>query len=396
MKYKFKLFGLYLPFFALIAVATVTMRSVALFTQFNFKSGYFTEKALISVADYLIIASVIFFFTYIFTARKDISLIPNFTSSATYIPTGLAGVAIAFLAVELFGRASKIYNEKSQFMLTLIMSITIVLAVLSIVHFVLTALIEEHSSTRRADFGICTVLFLCFYVIYLYFSSEILFESHLPINAPNKIVDQMAYLFAAVFFLYETRLSLGREKWRSYIAFGFIGALICAYSSIPSIIIYFAEGKVVSNSIYESALTFALFIFILSRLLLSAYLIEDSESSTVSAIAAAANARELELNPIIDESEVIDISGEPIENIQSDESDDNQLTIDDISEAADSESDVNEDNSSKESDDGETAYSEAEYGYDSKNPMQPAPESNAEASAPSITENITDKSEDTE
>ena len=376
MKYKAKLFGLYLPIFALITVATVVIRSISLFLEFDFKSGYFTQKTLISVADYLIVASVIFFLTYILTARKDITLIPDFTSPLTYVPTGLAGVAIAFLAVELLGRVAELYKS-SQLLLALIITVTAVLAVFSIVHFLLTALVEDHTSTRRANFGICTVLFLSLYVIYLYFSSEILFESHLPINAPNKIVDQMAYLFAAVFFLYETRLSLGREKWRSYIAFGFIGALICAYSSIPSIIIYFANGKVISNSIYESTLSFALFIFILSRLLLTGNLIEDSESSTVSAIAARANARELELNPIIETPEVIDISGEALEATEAIDGDENQITIDDLTpdsinsaedfawEGAVSEADVLKSNESTEStnntqDSGESAVQASE------------------------------------
>ena len=158
--------------------------------------------------------------------------------------------------------------------------------------------------------------------MYLYFSTA------LPINSPNKMLDQMAYLLAAVFFLYETRLSFGREKWRPYIAFGFIAATVCAYSSIPSIILYISNGETVSNTIYESTLTLALFIFIISRIILTAGLIEAKSSPTVSAIAKAAHLRQNEINPISEIAEIIDLSGKALE-YDEELPDENQITIDD-------------------------------------------------------------------
>ena len=333
MKYKAKLFGPYLPIFALIFAATVSMRCIALFLQFNFSTGYYTEKTLINISDYLTAAAVIFFLSYIFTAKRDIKLIPDFSSPATYIPTGIVSAATVFLTIELFKRAKVLYallNSRTQILLLAVILLTAVLSVLSIAHFVLTSVIESHTSTKRATYGLCTVLFLSMYVIYLYFSSEILFEKHLPINAPNKIVDQMAYLAAAVFFLYETRLSINREKWRTYIAFGFASALLCAYSAIPSVIIYFSTGNVISNSIYESALTLALFIFIISRLLLTGFLIDGSKSRTVSSIIAFATARDNQINPAAPAVTVTDIPGELTD------ADANQITIDDLTKELDS------------------------------------------------------------
>ncbi len=342
MKNKAGLFGIYLPVFALIALATVAIRTVALFLHFDAETGYYSNKILISVSDYVIIGISIFFLTYIFTARRDISLIPDFTSAATYIPTGIVSAALLFMPFALIKRAGDILDFidelkasayqsahsqiPSQRLLFAVVIITALFAVASLVHFALTALIENHSNSKRANFGLCTVIFLSLYAMYLYFSNE------LPINSPNKALDQMAYLFGAVFFLYETRLSFGRERWRPYIAFGFIAATVAAYSSVPSLIYYVIRGEVTQNSIYELMLTFALFVFITSRILLTAKLTEDRSSQTVLALATASDARTEEINPTPKTAEVIEIVGEPIEESEEEaENDENQITIEELS-----------------------------------------------------------------
>ncbi|MBR0449266.1 MAG: hypothetical protein IIX30_00435, partial [Clostridia bacterium] len=111
-------------------------------------------------------------------------------------------------------------------------------------------------------------------------------------NAPAKITDEMAYLFAAVFFLYETRISLGRGKWRAYVTFGLIAAQLAAYSSIPALIVYFAKGEMISNSIFESVLTFTLFLFITSRLGMVSTLTPDKPCDVAAAIDAKILAEE--------------------------------------------------------------------------------------------------------
>jgi hypothetical protein len=64
-----------------------------------------------------------------------------------------------------------------------------------------------------------------------------------------------------------------------------------AYSSIPSVIVYFTNAEVISNSIFETALTLALFIFILSRTVLALHLPEDRDSELVLMIKKFASER---------------------------------------------------------------------------------------------------------
>ena len=341
MKNKAKVFGIYLPVFAILLTIVTVLRTVALFLDFDFNTGYFIEKTISNVSNYVTIASAVFFLTYIFTARRDIRLIPDFTSPATYVPTGIVAVALVFMIKELIFRAIetkrfidilKYFSTSSaqlssQRLFLALIVLTLIFSVLSMVHFLLTALIEKNSSEKRASYGLLTVLFLSFYGLYVYFSTD------LPINAPNKALDQMTCLLAAVFFLYETRLSLGREKWRPYIAFGFVSSFVGIYASLPAIIVYFANGEIISSSIYESSLTLALSAFILSRILLTGELIEDKPSATVASLLQFADARESLINPAAKAADVIEISGEMLAGAEGAFAEDgNQITIEDISE----------------------------------------------------------------
>ena len=307
---KNRLLGIYLPIYILLTIATVALKSVGAFYNLD-RYGYYGGAVVMTVANLLITAGAVFFLTYTMFSKKDIRLIPSFSSPMNYVPSGIVGAALVFISVHLFRKAKGID-------INYVALIAAVLAVVSVAYFLLATVYEKRISARRASFGIFFLLFITFYVAYLYF------DTALPINAPNKVVDQTAYLFIALFFLYEIRLSMGREKWRLYIAFGFIAALLSAYSSIPALIVYFTDGRVISNSVYESILTAALFIFISSKLLLTVSLTEDRECAFVSGLKNSASERDLELSPPAVQEEATEREEK--------EDDENQLSIIDISE----------------------------------------------------------------
>ena len=323
MKNKYRLLGIYLPIYAVVLLSSVIMRIIATLIHFDYRTGYFTNHSLISVSNAIVVAGIILLFSYAVTARKDLKLIPNFTSPMTYIPTGIVGVALIFVAVLMLILArdafefTRITGSFSSYGFKALLYLACaVFAVCSAVHFSLTATIENRTNASRAAFGLCTVIFLALYAAYIYF------DTNLPINAPSKIIDEMAYLFAAVFFLYETRLSLGREKWRAYIAFGFVASLLTAYSAIPSLVVYFAKDSFLSLSIYESLLTLALFLFITARIVITGDLVEDKPSETVATIIDAANERVKEISHEKED-----------ESTYSSDFNENQLTIEDLEKA---------------------------------------------------------------
>lgn len=297
MKLKTTLKRVYLPVLTGVILLSVVFRIAALFASYNFDTGFYDKKILINIASVIVVSGSVFMFTYAFSGTKKNKLIADFSTPATYVPTGALLVAMLFFAVLTHIASSKTDFSIREFMAlpgatfplllkyvsanmsSFILSLMAPMACLAVGYFILTACVLKRSSSLRAFFGTANVLFLAFYTSYLYFDTTTLAR-----NAPNKIVDQMAFLFAALFFLYEIRISLGREKWNLYMAFGFIAAVLTAYSSIPSLTVYFINGEIISNNIQENVLSFALFVFIISRITLAAFLKEDKESESISAI----------------------------------------------------------------------------------------------------------------
>ena len=314
MRKLYDLYGIYLPIFLLILPAVVALRTVALFTDLA-DYGHFGNDLLANISAYLVAAAAFFFLTYTWVGKKNIKLIPSFSSPLNYVPAGLVALSIAMLganlALEVIGAelaALSVYER-------VISVATPIFALGAVVYFVLASVMIARRSIRRSDFGIVTLAFICMYVAYIYF------DTSLPINAPTKLTDEIAYLGIAMFFIGETRLSLGRESWRRYISFAFIGATLTAYSAIPNLIYYIARVESISLSIYETLLTLAFFAFITSKIFLTPMLMKDEKSGVVERIIAAAEARAEQLNPAPAEETVEEIP----ETVAED--DENQITI---------------------------------------------------------------------
>ncbi len=286
--------------FAVILASTV-LRTVAILTELDFSSGYFEGKVIIHIANAFVAAMSLLSITYFAIAKKT-QLVASFNNAATYVPSGLVAIALICISVELL--ASGIGSKNG----TAMGFLAALLALVSVAHFLYNALIVKKESTLRAWFSLATIIFLAAYAAYLYF------DVSLPLNSPNRIVDILAFLFAAMFFLFETRISLGRDAWRAYISFGLIASLITAYSSIPSIITYFVRGEVISNSISESALTFTLFIFITARLLLISELKEGERSEISTLVGEMAEWRKEEIKENIASRAQIDFNEEKDED----------------------------------------------------------------------------------
>lgn len=315
MKNRAKLFGIYLPIYLILLISAVTLRTVACIKyQDNF--GFFSDKALINAAGISLAVGTLFFLTFIWLAKTEIKLVPTFDTPSSYVPSGILAVTHLFLARHLFSVALAM---KSDAMLTKIFTVSVaILSILSAVFFTVNTFFVRRISIKRSNFALVTLVFLCCYLAYVYFDNSV------PLNSTNKITDQMAYISIMLFFLYETRLSLGREKWRPYIAFGFIASILTAFSSIPAITVYALEGKVISSSIYETLLTLTFFIYITSRLFLTGKLINDKESPVVTGIITAAAHRVDELTPKPEESVAEEQADEETET------DENQISIDEL------------------------------------------------------------------
>ena len=297
-----KRLGIYLAILLTATMIATTLRSVACVTELDYASGFFTSKSLITLANAIISITVIGMTSYGFVASR-IKLQPSFSTAATYVPTGILGVATVFLGVKLltytinstryviFGKNALPFTNPAVFLGIL----AAILAFVSIAHHFLNAFNTEAKTELRAYFATATVTFFALYAILIYL------DGSLSLNESSKILRQTSFLFSALFFLYEVRISLGREMWRIYTVFGLIAAILTAYTSIPAIITYYVNGELLSSignkslaSIEEYILLLALFIFIISRLCLTAILSEEKKNELLEALARSAIERERE------------------------------------------------------------------------------------------------------
>ena len=311
-----KRLGIYLVIMLLATAVATTLRSIACVMHLDYASGFFSDKTLVSAGDVIITVTALGMLSYLLTASR-INLRASFSTGATYVPTGILGVGTAFLGVKVFSHVLASNNYKlfsfniinttpkgiiagvltAQNLLSAIGLITGALAFVSIAHHFFNAFVTESKDVTRAYFAIVSIAFLALYAVMVYTDSTV------AINESAKTLRQLSFLLSAAFFLYEARISLGREMWRVYTAFGLVAAALTAYTSIPAIITYFAKGAVISSynykslaSIEEYILLLALFIFIVSRLCLTATLSEEKKNELVEALREAAHERETEVN----------------------------------------------------------------------------------------------------
>ena len=297
-----KRLSIYTVLMLICTAVAVTLRTIACLNSLDGGTGYFESGSLASVSDPIIWGVVIFSFSYLFAASKA-ELHPSFSTAATYVPTGILGAATLFLGARILTNAmtSSRYPLISAATFTnpstILSLLAFALSIISIGYFFFNVYTTESKTEVRAAFAVGIIAFFALYAMLIYF------DTSLPLNSGGKIINQMAYLFAAMFFLYEARISLGREMWRSYCAFALATAALTAYSSIPALITYYVKGYILFGtqrgaftSIEEYMLTLALFIYAIAKLVSTISLKEDSHNDYADAIAEFAKAREEEVN----------------------------------------------------------------------------------------------------
>ena len=283
-----------------LTAAATALRTVACVTTLDYSSGFFNDKSLITAADIIITITALGMLSYLFIASR-IKLHASFLTGATYVPTGVLGVASAFFGTKVLSYAMNIshYRIFPKEMVYLenaakvIGAITAILAFLSIAHHFFNAFITESKAEVRAYFAIASIMLLALYSMLIYL------DPTLSISDSSKILRLTAFISASIFFLYEARISLGREMWRIYTTFGLVAAALCAYTSIPAIVTYCLKGILISSTsskslvtVEEYVLLFALFLFITARLFVAAALKEEKENDYITALANYALDRE--------------------------------------------------------------------------------------------------------
>ena len=287
MTIKNRAIRIYLTVLALATLAASGLRAAALVKDFDFASGHFDGKSLITAASLLTVASAIVMITYVFFADKSKGYVAQFSTPLTYVPAGAVCAATVFFLLNIKEAIPKLSEVSKGTPITdILLLLVFYLAFPTVIYFILNSVSSERASNARAVSGIATVICFALYTSYLYF------DTALTINNPNKIIDEMAFLLAALFFLYETRISISRESWNLYFVTGAIASSVGLYSSVPAIIATVIRDKAISESLEENILILTVAVFIFARLILSATYNEDKRSDTITMLRDAALERE--------------------------------------------------------------------------------------------------------
>lgn len=287
MKKTQKLVGAHLLDVLLFTATAVVLRTVAFLNDFNYTSGYF-DGTLINVSNLLIMFACIISAVALLLHRHIPKLKPNFHNPLVYIPAGAVSVALAFFAGSTLHSAitDNAYSDGGTKVLSFILS---VLATVSIAYFMFGNIKEGPRSPERGGLGLVLTVFFALCAAQIYYSQS------MPINSQIKSVDQITFAFVAVFFLFESRLSLNRDMWSGYIAFGGIAAALSAFSSIPTLVYYFVEGREAAAPISESVLLLTVFALITARLVLLINLPEDKMCQTAEAVLLMSEKRQAQI-----------------------------------------------------------------------------------------------------
>ncbi len=136
---------------------------------------------------------------------------------------------------------------------------SVILAVVSALYFLVGA------TSQKIGYIVKTLL--CFSVIFWAMLSllGLYFDITLTINNPAKLTEQMALVSVMLYFLYECRFFIEKQRPALYLATGFISAVLLGVSVIPNIISLFFLEIDVTTGFYTQLAELGIFVYVLLR-----------------------------------------------------------------------------------------------------------------------------------
>lgn len=251
-----KILKIYTIIFAILTVACVALRFVAVSTVYDADIGYYKTGAVAPT-----VLHVLCFVSFAL-AMSIIPLLPKKTLPDA-LPCGLpvrASAAIQ-LVFALGMAAYLIYPAFTGGVKVSAVSIICVIAALfSTVYFALVmagkAVPEKKNS---ALFGYTVIVYVLMMLANSYF------DFYTTMNSPNKLITQIALMSIMVALLFEMRAILGISLARGYAAFTLFAVFLSAVSSIPGVVLFLAGTFTKPMYFAVNFVTFGFFIYLAVR-----------------------------------------------------------------------------------------------------------------------------------
>ena len=243
----------------LLCTVACTLRTVAAFLGVD-AYGYFENSNLYKVSVWIVVFAILILLTLPLAYRKRQDVLSEQTTPHTYLPSLMLGMLFLFFVGEgVFSFVGTIFLLNIN---TLSYLLAVVLALCSSIYFFSLALLESTTNDRKANLGMASVLFFGVYSAYLYLDTSIARNAHIEVS------EEMMFVALSLYFLYEVRISLGKQKQNLYVMFAMMSGVLCAYNTIPTLIYYIVTGRLLTSSLTVFLLSCGVLLFILMRLAL--------------------------------------------------------------------------------------------------------------------------------
>ncbi len=242
------------PLFSLIAVI---LHCLSLFREFEGNRGYFAENAPVRTGLLAFcVAAFLIFILWAVIFRREFSL-PVYTGSLTvFFSSSFMVVTLLVFSISGLLALSSAVGMTATFLL-----LASLLALVSVVYFLLFLHPASPINTKRGMLGIAPAFFALFMAMILYF------DQSTQMNHPLKLLSLFAFLLIAIYALGECRGLFCRQAPALHFVITASAMLISAVASVPNILYALAEGKeLVLSTVYDFVL-FAYSLYILARLL---------------------------------------------------------------------------------------------------------------------------------
>lgn len=254
-----RLFSMAMITAAVYAVTTAAVRLAALLLDFDAAAGFFSPDSLLyDVLIFLLLSCAVIFAVFAIATRG------SFAQQQGEVQGGIllrfaatcAVIAAAVFFVLTFSSESEALSGLPLFCRRMVQ----ISLVPTAGYFLLAAYGGERHPNLRAVASLCTVAFCLFYALYLYF------ETDMPMNAPNKLFDQITLILLALFFLYEGTMQARLGAGTPYIAAAFIACIFSFVVSVPNLLYTLLRSELLMQNTAHDFLMLAFSVYIVARL----------------------------------------------------------------------------------------------------------------------------------
>ena len=239
----------------ILTIALAAVRTWMLAQFYNTDTGYFNCDNIYTTIFYLCEAlCLVIALAALLALGKKIRIAQPAPSSASLFAGLFCGFLMLASVVLYF-----LETSLSQVFESYLLIIAIILALVSAVYFVF--------GTTAQKIGYTVKTILCFSVVFWAMVNlfVLYFDISLTINNPSKIAEQLALVSVMLYFLYECRFFIEKQRPAIYLAVGFISCVLLGVSVVPNIISAFLLGIDVTTGFYTQIAELGIFVYILFR-----------------------------------------------------------------------------------------------------------------------------------